>query len=58
VFLDAYKNMDNDTLNLALLHAFCHQMSFLPYACEKNRTHLKHWAYLTLTRVIDEIKKR
>ena len=57
-FLNAYGDIDNETINLLLFHAFCHHMSFLPYTCEQNRSHLKQWASMVLARVIDEIRKR
>ena len=58
VFLDAYGHIDDSTFNLLLFHTFCHHMSFLPYACEQNRPHLKSWASMVLTKVIHEILKR
>ena len=57
-FLNAYGDVDNETINLLLFHAFCHHMSFLPYTCEQNRSHLKQWASMALARAIDEIRKR
>jgi len=58
IFLNAYGDIDNETINLLLFHAFCHHMSFLPYTCEQNRSHLKQWTSMVLARVIDEIRKR
>lgn len=58
IFLKVYGRVDEGTLNLSMLHAFCHHMSFLPYACEQNRSHLKHWAAMVLMRSIEEIKAR
>ncbi|MDA9271866.1 phosphotransferase [bacterium] len=57
-FLHAYGDIDDSTFNLLLFHTFCRHMSFLPYACEKNRPHLKQWASMVLTKVIHEINKR
>lgn len=58
VFLNAYGVDDEGTVNLLLFRAFCHHMSFLPYACEQNNLHLKTWASLVFTRVISEISMR
>lgn len=58
VFINAYGNLDAETVNLLLFHAFCHHMSFLPYTCEQNKSHLKQWASMVLARVIDEIRRR
>ena len=57
-FISAYGHVDNDMMNLSLLHAFCHHMSFLPYTCEQNKPHLMRWAAMVLARTIDEISKR
>ncbi len=57
-FLHAYGVIDDSAFNLLLFHSFCHHMSFLPYACEKNRTHLIRWASMVLARVIEVITHR
>lgn len=57
IFLEAYGPIDNDTKRIMPFHAFCHGMSFLPYAFEQNKENLKRWATLVLTRAIDEIGK-
>lgn len=54
-FLNAYDVIDNETRHIMLFHAFCHTISFLPYAYEKNKKSLKRWASLVLTRVIAKI---
>ena len=55
VFLQAYGGIDSNTYNLLLFRTFCRHVSFLPYACEKNRPHLKRWAAIVLARAVDEI---
>ncbi len=57
-FLNAYGEVDEETMNVMLFHAFCHHMSFLPYTCEQNRSYLKQWASMVLARTIEEIRKR
>lgn len=56
-FLDHYGNIDQQRFILMLFHAFCHSMSFLPYAYEQNQPSLKNWAGMILERIIEEISK-
>lgn len=57
VFLEAYKNIDDEIINIMLFKSFCHSMSFLPYAYEQNKESLKRWATMVLGRSISEISK-
>jgi len=54
-FLKAYGTLDHNTMMILQLHAFAHAMSFLPYAYEQGRKHLKIWACLQLNRAAEEI---
>lgn len=55
IFLNSYERFDDQTMNVMCLHAFCHTMSFLPYAYERNIEPLKRWASIVLTRSIEII---
>ena len=57
VFLDAYDDIDEETIHILLFHSFCHSISFLPYAYEQDKESLKLWGSLALVRAISEIKK-
>lgn len=55
VFLKIYGHIDEKTYQIMLMNAFCHSMSFLPYAFEENKISSKRWAIMMLQRVIEEI---
>lgn len=57
VFLETYGPIDNETKCIMPFHAFCHGMSFLPYAFEQNKENLKRWATMVLVRAMNEIGK-
>jgi aminoglycoside phosphotransferase (APT) family kinase protein len=57
VFLEAYGNLEAATIHISLFHAFCHSISFLPYAYEQNKQLLKRWAQLALSRAMSELIK-
>ena len=55
VFLKAYGDINQETQQLMTFHAFCHGMSFLPYAFEQNKAPLKRWATLVLANAMKRI---
>jgi len=57
IFLETYNEIDDETITIMLFHAFCHSMSFLPYAYEQNKESLMRWGRMTLNRSIIEIIK-
>ena len=50
IFLDTYGSIDEESRAIMGFHAFCHGMSFLPYAFEQDKDDLKRWATLVLAR--------
>ena len=55
VFLKTYGAIDMESQHIMTLHAFCHGMSFLPYAFEQNKEPLKRWATLVLANSMKKI---
>lgn len=55
IFLDAYGSIDEESRAIMGFHAFCHGMSFLPYAFEQDKDDLKRWAMLVLARAMQDI---
>ena len=55
VFLKTYGDIDQETQRIMTFHAFCHGMSFLPYAFEQNKASLKRWATLVLENAMKRI---
>ena len=55
VFLDTYGSIDEESRAIMGFHAFCHGMSFLPYAFEQDKDTLKRWATLVLARAMQDI---
>lgn len=55
IFLDAYGSIDKESRAIMSFHAFCHGMSFLPYAFEQDKDDLKCWATLVLARAMQDI---
>lgn len=56
IFLDAYGAIDEESRIIISFHAFCHGMSFLPYAFEQDKEDLKRWAVLVLVRAMQDIR--
>lgn len=57
IFLDTYGPVDEKTKYIMIFQAFCHGMSFLPYAFEQGKDNLKRWATLVLIRAMDELNE-
>ena len=51
-FFNIYGSITTEIKNVALLRAFCDQITFLPYCYYKNEEDLKKWTILALKRVI------
>lgn len=55
-FITAYGEVDAQMMKVVLFNAYFGATSFLPYAFERKVPEFKHWAKLTLDRVIDAIE--